>query len=70
MISLLQSNLFFGILSLIGMATKFVLGFVLSYGLVTKYILTEKSDAQEKTKGIYNTLILVQVPFGVLAILI
>lgn len=67
---LLQVNMFFGILSLLWLATKLVLWFVLSFGLVTKYVLTEKSDAKEKTESIYNMLIIAQVPFGIIAILL
>lgn len=69
-IAVLQSNLFFGILSLASLITKLILWFVLSRWLVTKYILTEKNDAKEKTQSIYNILVVMQVPFGIIAILI
>jgi hypothetical protein len=67
---ILQSNIFFGLLAVAGLATKLFLGFVLSRGLITKYVLTEKSDAKEKTQSVYNTLLMVQVPFGILAIIL
>jgi hypothetical protein len=69
-ISLLKWSLFFWILALAGLATKFILWFVLSRGLVTKYILTQKSDAKEKTQNVYNMLVMIQVPFGIIAIII
>ena len=69
-IKLLQINLFFGVLALLTTTTKLILGFVLSYGLVTKYVLTAESDAKENTDKVYNTLIIAQVPFGILAILL
>jgi len=69
-IALLKWSIFFWILALAGLATKFILWFVLSRWLVTKYILTQKSDAKEKTQNIYNMLVVIQVPFGIIAIII
>jgi len=69
-IELLQNAPLFGILQLISMITKLVLWFVLSYWRVTKYILTAPTDTKEKTDSMYKTLITVQVPFGIIAILL
>ncbi len=70
LIALFQFSAIFWILQTLNMITKFVLWFVLSYGLVTKHLLTSKNDAQEATQKIYNTLIIVQVPFGILSIIL
>lgn len=85
-ISLLQSSLIFGALQMLNMITKFVLWFVLSFGLITKYLLSPqetstkdsstdnqhnlKEETHEATQKVYNTLIMVQVPFGILSIIL
>lgn len=58
------------LLQVIAIITKLVLWFVLTYGLITKYVLTSDSDTKEKTDKMYNSLTLVQVPFGIIAICI
>lgn len=69
-IKLLSAAPIFGILQLISMVTKLVLWFVLSYWWITKYILTAPTDTKEKTDAIYKTLIWIQVPFWIIAILL
>lgn len=67
-IALLKNNLLFWILQIIATVTKLVLWFVLSYWMITKYVLTAPTDTKEKTDKLYKTLIWVQVPFGLIAI--
>ncbi len=69
-ISLFQSSVIFGVLQILNLVTKLVLWLVLSSGLVTKYLLTSKKDPNDTTQKIYNSLILVQVPFGIMALLL
>lgn len=90
-IALFQYSVILAILQILNLLTKFVLWFVLSYGLVTKYFLSPKPTApktsdgkteaalaehnfkeetHEATQKIYNTLIMVQVPFGILALIL
>ena len=69
-IELLQNAPLFWILQLISMITKLVLWFVLSYWWITKYILTAPTDTKEKTDSIYKSLIWIQVPFGIIAIVL
>lgn len=81
-LSTFKVSLFGWLLGLATLFTKLVLWFVLSFWLVTKYILTtdkkkwkkksKKADAdrKEKTNNIYKTLTAIQVPFGILAIIL
>ncbi len=55
---------------LAGTISKFVLGFVFTYGLLVKYVFTAKTDTKEKITKAYKTLAYVQVPFGIIAILV
>ncbi|USN55659.1 MAG: hypothetical protein H6765_03570 [Candidatus Peribacteria bacterium] len=41
----------------------------MAYGLITKMI-TSNQKASEKVNATYNTLVIVQVPFGMLSILL
>lgn len=77
-----------GILALLALFTKLILWFVLSFWLITKYVLSienpdkktkgkkkKKSkkweeDRKDKTNGLYKTLTYVQVPFGVISIIL
>lgn len=67
---LFQTAPLFGVLQVVALITKLVLWFVLTYGLITKYVITDEWDTKEKTDKVYNNLILVQVPFGIIAIVI
>lgn len=67
---LFKYSIFFALLSLAILGTKLVLWFVLSYGLVAKYVLSKKGDTKEKTDSIYKTLTMVQVPFGIISIIL
>ncbi len=86
LVTLFQVSVVLAILQILNLVTKFILWFVLSYGLITKYILspkettakdqpaetgsTFKAETHEATQKIYNTLIMVQVPFGILALIL
>ena len=77
-----KSSVLIGLLWLATMFTKLILWFVLSFWLFTKYFVTaapkkkgkksKKAEADwiQKTNGIYNTLTNIQIPFGILAILL
>lgn len=69
-IKLLSAAPLFWILQLVSMVTKLVLWFVLTYWLITKYFLVDHKDAKEKTDTVYKTLVWIQVPFGVIAIML
>jgi len=60
-IELLSNAPIFWILQILSMVTKLVLWFVLSYWLITKYILTAPTDTKEKTDEVYKSLIGIQV---------
>ncbi len=78
----LSTSLIWGLLGLATLFTKLILWFVLSFGLITKYVLTwdkkkwkkksKKSDADRKdsTNNMYKTLTAIQVPFWILAIVL
>ncbi len=86
LVTLFQISVVLAILQILNLITKFILWFVLSYGLITKYVLSPedttakdqptgttsnlKVETHEATQKIYNTLIMVQVPFGILALLL
>lgn len=62
--------LLFGLLQILSTFTKLALWFVFSYGLVTKYFLSDSNDAKEHTDKVYNTLIGIQVPLGIIALIL
>lgn len=68
-LKLLNTAPFFGILGLCILLSEFILWFILAYGLITKMI-TSNQKASEKVNATYNTLVIVQVPFGMLSILL
>lgn len=87
LVTLFQISVLLAILQILNLITKFILWFVLSYGLITKYVLSPKEtntptdkpteaksnfkeETHEATQKIYNTLIMVQVPFGILALVL
>ncbi len=77
-------SIFWWFLWLASLVTKLVLWFVLSFWLITKYVLSIQpawakkkwrkkkweETWQEKTNKMYTTLTYVQVPFGVVALLL
>lgn len=69
-LNLTNMTLLFGLLQILATFTKLALWFVLSYGMITRYFLTKESDAKEKTDKIYNKLISIQVPLGIIAIIL
>jgi hypothetical protein len=40
------------------------------YGLLVKYVFTAKTDTKAKITNAYKTLAYVEVPFGIIAILV
>ena len=69
-ITLFQNSWILGLIQLAGTISKFVLWFVFTYGLLVKYVFTAKTDTKEKITSTYKTLVVVQVPFGIIAILV
>lgn len=70
LITLFQNSWILGLIQLAGTISKFVLWFVFTYGLLVKYVFTAKTDTKEKITSTYKTLVVVQVPFGIIAILV
>jgi hypothetical protein len=70
LIILFQNSRIFGLIQLAWTLSKFVLGFVFTYGLLVKYVFTTKTDNKEKITNAYKTLAYVQIPFGIIAILV
>lgn len=70
LITLFSTSLLLGLIQLAGTISKFVLWFVFTYGLLVKYVLTAKTDTKEKITSAYKLLVIVQVPFGIIAILV
>ena len=70
LITLFGNSLLLGIIQLAWTVSKFVLWFVFTYGLLVKYVLTAKTDTKEKITQAYKTLAMVQVPFGIIAIIV
>lgn len=70
LITLFENSMLLWIIQLWWTLSKFVLWFVFAYGLLVKYIFTAKTDTKEKITKTYQTLAIVQVPFGIIAILV
>lgn len=70
LIALFKTSLFRGMMQVLLTLSKFVLGFTLWYGVITKYVTSKTQMDPAKIASMYNTLIIVQVPFGILAILL
>lgn len=70
LIELFQNNFILWLIQLAGTISKFILGFVFSYALLVKYVLTAKTDTKEYVTKTYKTLAIVQVPFGIIALLV
>ncbi len=69
-IQLFQASIFRWLLQLMATLSKWVLWFILSYSMITKYILTAPTDTKEKTDALYNMLIWLQVTFGIIALVL
>ncbi len=91
---MISSNFIYGTLWLLTLFTKLILWFVLSFWLITKYILSPKTwkgkskvrkktskskkaktasaevDWELQTKNLYKTLTKIQVPFGIIAVIL
>jgi len=78
-----KTSLVWWLLWLSTLLTKLILWFVLSFGLFTKYVLStdkkkgkkkrskkEQATRRESTNSTYKTLTAIQVPFGILAIIL
>ncbi len=70
LITLFNNSWILGLIQLAGTISKFVLWFVFTYGLLVKYVFTAKTDTKEKITSTYKTLVIVQVPFGIIAIIV
>ena len=70
LIALFQNSIVLWVVQLAWTLSKFILGFVFTYWLLVKYIFTAKTDTKEKITKTYKTLVIVQVPFGIIAILV
>lgn len=70
LITLFGNSWILGLIQLAGTISKFVLWFVFTYGLLVKYVFTAKTDTKEKITSTYKTLVVVQVPFGIIAIIV
>jgi hypothetical protein len=70
LITLFSNSWILGLIQLAGTLSKFVLWFVFTYGLLVKYVFTAKTDTKEKITSTYKTLVVVQVPFGIIAIIV
>lgn len=70
LIALFGNSRILWLIQLAGTVSKFVLWFVFTYGLLVKYVFTAKTDTKEKITSTYKTLVVVQVPFGVIAIIV
>lgn len=70
LITLFGNSRILGLIQLAGTISKFVLWFVFTYGLLVKYVFTAKTDTKEKIASTYKTLVVVQVPFGIIAIIV
>jgi len=60
----------FSIIGLAMSAVTFVVGFLLAYGLISKYILEKNETAKEKGQQLRAKLINYQVPAGVILIIL
>jgi hypothetical protein len=70
LITLFQNSRILWLIQLAWTLSKFILGFVFTYGLLVKYVFTAKTDTKEKITNAYKTLAYVQIPFGIIAILV
>jgi len=57
---------YFSIIFLIANAVMFIVGFLLAYGLLSKYLLEKNETAKEKGQQLRAKLVKFQVPAGVI----
>ena len=57
---------YFSIIQLVGNAVMFIVGFLLAYGLLSKYLLEKNETAKEKGQQLRVKLVKFQVPAGVI----
>ena len=67
---ILASIRFFSIIGLATSAVMFIVGFLLSYGLLSKYFLEKNETAKEKGQQLRLKLVKYQVPAGVILIIL
>lgn len=51
-------------------AAEFIVGFILAYGLISKYILEKNEEAKQKGQALRTKLVKYQVPAGVVLIIL
>lgn len=51
-------------------AAEFIVGFILAYGLISKYILEKNEEAKQKGQALRSKLVKYQVPAGVVLIIL
>ncbi len=69
-IGILASIKTFSIIGIATNAVEFVVGFLLSYGLISKYLLEKNETAKQKGQELRVKLIKYQVPAGVILIVL
>jgi len=67
---LLASIAAFSIIALATSAIMFIVGFLLAYGLLSKYLLEKNEEAKEKGQQLRLKLVKYQVPAGVVLIVL
>ncbi len=69
-IGILASITTFSIIGIATNAVEFVVGFLLAYGLISKYLLEKNETAKQKGQELRVKLIKYQVPAGVILIVL
>ena len=67
---ILASIRLFSIIGLATSAVMFIVGFLLAYGLLSKYLLEKNETAKEKGQQLRAKLVKYQVPAGVILIIL
>jgi len=67
---ILASIRFFSIIGLATSAVMFIVGFLLSYALLSKYLLEKNETAKEKGQQLRAKLVNYQVPAGVILVVL
>ena len=67
---IIASIRFFSIIGLATSAVMFIVGFLLSYALISKYLLEKNETAKEKGQQLRAKLVKYQVPVGVILIVL
>lgn len=69
-ITLFETSIRLALIQVAATLAKFVLWFVFSYALLVKYVLTAKTATKAYVTNTYKTLVIVQVPFGIIALFV